>query len=163
MSLRLRLQTLAAIVLAAAIGGSAHAKPLLKLSWQQIREVPNNIVLRLQNSSSTAVCVPDVEAKESLSFTQFGKSVEPFYYHNRAILQWRGTDLISGMIVVPPGRRVDIFFDLNEWRLRRGKATVSVSIPAYVCLEFFAKSQPRAARLTSRFTVDAPLSTEPKN
>jgi hypothetical protein len=163
MSRRLKLQALTTLILAAAIGCPAEAKPSLKLSWQQIREVPNNIVLRLQNSNSTAVCVPDVEAKESLSFTQFGKRVEPFYYHNRAIRQWRGADLISGMIVVPPGRRIDIFFDLNEWRLRRGKATASVSIPAYDCMEFFAKSSLRAARLISRFTVDAPLSTEPKN
>ena len=111
--MRLGLRVLT-VVLAATIVPPAQAQPTLKLSWQQIREMPNNLVLRLQNPGSKAICVPDLEAKESLSFTQFGKRVDRFYYDNRAILQWRGADLISGMIVVPPGRRVDIFFDLNE-------------------------------------------------
>src|SRR6266567_5877439 len=153
--MRPTVQALTAALLACTLALSAQARPPLKLTWQQIREVPNNLELRLQNPSSTAVCVPDVEAKESISFTQFGRKVEPFYYQNRAILQWRGADLISGMIVVPPGKRVDVFYDLTEWMLKRGKASASVTIPAYNCLEFFEKSSPRPIRLTSRFSVDA--------
>src|SRR5437879_281044 len=103
--MRLVLQVLIAALLAVTIALPAYARPPLELTWQQIHELPNNLVLRLQNLGSTAVCVPDVEAKEGISFTQFGRRVEPFYYHNRAILQWRGADLITGMIVVPPSRR----------------------------------------------------------
>jgi hypothetical protein len=154
---------LVAAMLAGVIAAPAHTQPSLKLSWEQIREVPNNLVLRLQNPGSTAVCVPDVEVKESISFSQFGRKVDPFYYHNRAILQWRGADLISGMIVVPPGRRIDVFFDLNEWMLKRGKATASINVPAYDCLVFFQKASPRPVRLHSQFSVSAPLSVAPKN
>src|SRR3954468_1789149 len=119
--MRPALQVLFAALLASTIGLPAHARSPLKLTWQQIREVPNNLVLRLQNPGSPAICVPDVEAKESISFAQFGRKVEPLYYHKRAVLQWRGADLISGMIVVPPGKHVDIFYDLNEWMLKRGR------------------------------------------
>ena len=64
--------------------------PVLKLEWQQIREMPNNLVLRIENPRQTAVCLSDVDTKEGISFSQFGKAVEPFYFANRAILQWRG-------------------------------------------------------------------------
>ena len=160
--MRLLIVLVAGVPLSSCDAAPAHTQPSLKLGWEQIREIPNNLVLLLQNKSSKAVCVPDVEAKESLSFTQFGKEVERFSYANRAILQWRGADLISGMIVVPPGKRVDIYFDLNEWILKRGKATASVSVPAYDCVEFFQKGSPQPTQITSQFALDAPASVPPK-
>jgi hypothetical protein len=125
--------------------------------------MPNNVVLRLENVGPTALCLPDVEVKEAVLFTQFGKTVQPFYYSNRAILRWRGADLISGMIVVPPGKRFEIFYDLNEWVLKRGKAAASITIPEYDCLTFFQESSPRPTRATSHFSFDAPMSVAPKD
>jgi hypothetical protein len=143
---------------------AAHAlpHPSLMLSWDQIDGFPSTLVLRLKNSGSRAVCVPDVDSKERISFTQFGSEVEPFSYLNRAVLEWRGADLISGFIVVPPRRRVDIYYDLNEWTLKGGRATASIAIPVYDCLEFFRQSSPHPARANSHYEFDAVLSVAPK-
>ena len=157
----LQTATLAMIIGSLSQCGQSQPSSSLELKWHQMREMPNNLVLRLENSGTTAACVPDVEVKESISFTQSGREVGRFWYHNRAILQWRDADLISGMIVVPAGRSVDIYYDLNEWMLKRGGATASIDIPEYDCLEFFRESAPRATHRRSRFNFDAPLSIEP--
>jgi hypothetical protein len=152
-----------ALVISAASAARALPTQSLKLSWHQIDGFPNQLIMRLENPSAKALCVPDVDTKDGISFTQFGKSVDPFYFHNRAILQWRGADLISGLLVVPPKRRVDVFYDLNEWRLKRGRATALISIPTYDCLEFFRVGSPRARPATSQFRFNAPLSVAPND
>ena len=72
-------------------------------------------------------------------------------------------DLISGLIVVPPGQGVDIFFDLNEWTLKQGKATASISLPAYYCSEFFRDERPQPTWIKEHFGFNAPLSVEPRD
>ena len=137
--------------------------PSLTVSWTQIPLLPDSLVLELRNSSESAACVPDIEAKESVSFTQFGKEVERFSYTNRAILEWRGADLIGGMIVVPPGKHVEIYFNLNEWIFRQAKASASAHIPVYDCLEFFRNTSPQSVHLNSQFSFSAPLSSPPND
>jgi hypothetical protein len=159
-----RLHILCAALSVGSISAAAPAMrhPSLNLSWERIVGFPNTLVLRLQNPGSSALCVPDVDSKEKISFTQGGQTVERFYYHNRPVLEWRGADLISGLIVVPPRRRVDIYYDLNEWMLKRRAATVSVNIPVYNCRELFRETAPHSESAISHFNFDAVLSVAPK-
>src|SRR4051794_24132018 len=126
----------AAVTGSAASNSHANLRSILTLEWERIPEFPHALVLRLKNDGARAICVPDVSVSEYIEFTQNGKRVPPFWTTNRAVLMWHGADLISGMIVVPPKRTVDVNFDLNQWKLKQGAASAKVAMSAYDCFEF---------------------------
>ena len=104
----------------------------------------NTITVRLENAGPAALCIADVDTKEKIQFRQNGHEAFPLAELNRAMMEWRGADLIGGFVVVPPARYVDLFYTLTDWRLHPGPANVEVKFPVYDCARFFQNPTPHA-------------------
>jgi hypothetical protein len=131
---------------------SADAAPIaLRADWQYMANF-KTIRVRLENHGQSAVCIPEIDTKERISFRQKGTKVAPLVERNRALMIWRGADLIGGFVVVPPAKHVDLYYTLTDWDLHPGSASAEVNFPVYDCVEFFQTSNPRAEPFTSSTT-----------
>jgi hypothetical protein len=72
--------------------GNATASDPLVVDWSYQPElIPDDLVLKIQNRGSRAICMPRIEVEgPNLLLFQDGKEVEPIRYDNRATLVWRG-------------------------------------------------------------------------
>jgi hypothetical protein len=131
---------------------AANAAPLpLRASWRHMPEF-NTIRVRLDNTGSTALCIADVDTKEKIRFRQHGQEAFPLVEENRAMMEWRGADLIGGLVVVPPARHVELYYTLTDWQLHPGQANVEVQFPVYDCAGFFQNPSPQADLFISNTT-----------
>jgi len=131
---------------------SAEAAPIsLSADWQHMANF-KTISVRLENHGATAVCIPQVDTSERILFRQYGKDVDPLVERNRALMMWRGADLIGGFAVVPPAKHTDLYYTLTEWDLHPGSASAEVEFPVYDCARFFQTAKPRAEPFTSSTT-----------
>lgn len=134
----------------------------LELSWIQMKEFPNTLIMRLENSGDRALCIPETDTSEAIRVRQGGREADLREQSNRAVLQWKGAELISGFVVIPPGKRLDIYPDLSVWPLKKGDASVSITLPVFDCLEFFASEFPQPQVLRSNFRFNAEASPTSK-
>jgi hypothetical protein len=136
-----------------------EARSTLELSWTHMEEFPNTLIMRLENSGQRALCVPETDTREAIRVKQAGRDAELLEQSNRAVLQWKGAELIDGFVVIPPGKRVDIYPDLSVWLLREGDTSVSIMLPVFDCLEFFASGSPHPHYVRSSFRFNAEASS----
>lgn len=108
------------------------------------------IRLQLNNSSRGALCIPDIDTKERIIFHQNGKEVFPQNERNRGSMFWHGADLMSGLVVVPPGKHVELYYTLSDWPLHPGLTDVEVNFPTYDCRELFENPRPGSIQFISR-------------
>jgi hypothetical protein len=90
-----------------------------------------------------------------LTLSQQGEDIAPYVLDNRAMLEWRGIDLISGLIVVPPKKSVDVYYDLARWPLRTAPTVAKIEVPLTSCSDYFETEKPRVRRLRSVFGFEA--------
>lgn len=118
--------------------------------------------MRLHNSGQRAWCISETDTREGIRFEQAGREANPFEYSSRAMLQWKGAELISGLVVVPPGKHVEVYYDLSEWSLKQGDTAAAITLPVFDCLEFFQSKSPQPQTLRSTFRFDATTSPTPQ-
>ncbi|NIJ63435.1 hypothetical protein FHR20_000366 [Sphingomonas leidyi] len=137
--------------------GEAGASDRLIVNWSYQPELmPDSVVLKLRNRGSNAICIPRVEVEgPSLLLFQGGKEVDPVHYTNRPILVWRGADVISGLLVIPPGRSVKLFYDLHDWYLASGPTEARLELPRIDCLAFFHSAKPSIVRKLATYQFTA--------
>jgi hypothetical protein len=134
------------------VSASVNAAPIsLSADWQYMANF-KTITVRLENHGATAICIPEADTKERIVFRQRGRDVDPLVERNRAMMVWRGADLIGGFVVVPPAKDIDLYYTLTEWDLHAGSASAEVEFPVYDCAQFFRTAKPSAEPFTSSTT-----------
>jgi hypothetical protein len=150
---------LAAIMLCALASPPALARDSVVGTWSyDAGLIPETLVLSLHNTGPTAVCVPRIDVDgERLILSQRGREIDPRVSFNRAVLWWRNSDLIGGMLVLPPGKRVRLFYNLRDWQIVSGLTDAALEVPTIDCSTFFRVRHPKFARRHFRYRFDLKL------
>jgi hypothetical protein len=155
-SCRLASGVAALLVSLSPCAGSARPGPLT-LRWNYDSAIFSDyLTLEIRNDGSSATCLPaiDVSDYHNVILRQGGTSILPRSFDNRAVLDWRGTDLIGGFIVIPPKHRVQRLYHLTDWFLKPVATMASIVVPAYDCLTFFQSSRPKPTMFRSSYAFE---------
>jgi hypothetical protein len=155
---------LAAILLCAFVAAPARASDPLVGAWSYDAELtPGTLWLTLRNTGPTALCLPRVSANENLRLFQRKTEIYSLNSGNRAILWWRDADLIAGMLVVPPGKSIGLFYNLRDWPLVSGPTEAKLDVRVIDCLSYFKLAHPKFAsrQFSYRFVPDLPMAEPP--
>lgn len=139
--------------------GSASARPAvrpLRPAWRYLGNLaPLSLFVRLHNTSSSPLCISAIEVQEALRLFQEGRELATRDQGNRAILPWRGLDIVGGVRVIPPNRMIQLEYNLLGWKYSDGKVRARLVIPYVRCRDLFAAPKPVIGRQTSTFVFVA--------
>jgi hypothetical protein len=152
-----------ALGLAACSEPSREAEPpRIETSWTggSVEPLPRNLMLEIRNRGSAAICLPRNHTEEMLLIYQAGRQVH-WNMGNSGTLIWRGLDVVTGVIVVPPGEESEVYYTLDDWPLKAGPAEARINLMTVNCAELFTSATPRITRkvTTYRFVAPAPAAT----